>query len=480
MELIMQRLWILTILSLSICTISSSFGELMPRAKKLCHAKTVTIDPSFDMYKDRSARSIAEEIVANGYDGVYYFVTSDKGVRKDVIFELQKRDIPVAALIIASGAYLPIEERPKDWEKYRMEFTNNLMDEYKLMSFVHKDYTIWMKNRVVELINKNGFDGFTFAEAMYPISNGLERDDVLYGDISPAFQSAFKKATSNTVFPEFVDRNQANYYKKIPKVYQDLVEFRVKTVNDFYNEVINGNNGVREKCPGIFVATWTLGISIPNGVEKLREWEGNEILSMIRQVKPDMHFIQTHAPDWLNPDLKADYPMQYKSFFDAIKKADPDMPIGFQADLGSKSFVRKPLDWQKFFYDTCNQLKIDSTTYYEFSLRWAIYSEPPLLCKGTRISKDAIELCFDKRISKDCVTLFIDQKKIISDDGKNLTVKSAKVDGNLLKIVLDKDISAKEISVNIGGIKDTPEYRLMLDGTANIIPADTVKKILLQ
>jgi hypothetical protein len=361
-----------------------------------------------------------------------------------------------------------------------MEFTNNVMDEYKLMSFVHKDYIIWMKNRVVELINKNGFDGFTFAEVMYPISDGLERNNVLYGDISPVFQNAFKESTRNTVFPEFVDRNKPNYYKKIPKIYNDLVKFRVKTVNDFYNEVINGTEGVREKCPGAFVATWTLGIALPNGVEKLREWEGNEILSMIRQVKPDMHFIQTHAPDWLNPILKANYPLQYKPFFIAVKKADPNMPIGFQADLGSTPVARRSLGWQKVFYKTCDQLKLDSTTYYEFSLRWAIYNEPPLLFKATAISNDTIELCFDKRLSKDCVNLFISKKMVSSDDGNTFIVKSAEVDGNLLKIVLDKNISSKQISVDIGGIKDTPEYRLVSDGTANIIPSGTVTKLSLQ
>jgi hypothetical protein len=452
--------------------------ELTPRAKKLLCGRTVTVDFSFDMYKDRSARSVAEEIAANGYDGVYYFVTADSIARKDIISELQKRDIPVAVLVIASGAYLPDEERPKGWEKYRMEYTSHEMDEYKFMSFVHKDYAVWMKHRIVKLINKNGFDGFTFAEAMYPVADGLERRKVLYGDISPAFQAEFKKATNNTVFPEFVDHNQPNYYKKIPKVYNDLVVFRIKTVNDFYDEVVNGKDGVREKCPGIFVASWTLGISIPNGVEKLRELEGDEVSSMIKQVKPDMHFIQTHAPDWLNPDLKSDYPLLYKPFFDEIKNASPNMPIGFQADFGSQLVARRSLDWQKIFYDTCDQLKLDSTTYYEFSLRWAVYERPPQLCKISLISKDAVELCFDKRISKDCNSVVWGRKIIVADNGKSYTAESAEVDGNLLKVVLDGNLSGvKEVTVHIEGIKDDPNYRLAPKGKVNVVPADTVKKL---
>ncbi len=460
---------------------SADGTELTPRAKKLLHGRTVQADFGFDMYKDRSARSIAEEIAANGYEGVYYFVVSDSAVRKDIISELQKRGIPVAALVIASGAYLPVDERPQDWEKYRMEFTNNRMDDYKFMSFVHKDYAIWMKHRIVKLINQNGFDGFTFAEAMYPITEGLERKDVLYGDISPVFQTEFKKATGDTVFPEFVNEAQWNYYKKIPKIYNDLVEFRVKTVNDFYDEVVNGKDGVREKCPGAFVATWTMGISIPNGVEKLRQWEGQDIPTMIKRVKPDMHFIQTHWPDWSNHDLKGNYPLLYNPFFDVIKTTDPNMPIGFQTDLVSEAGARRPLDWQNLFYKTCELMKLDSTTYYVFSLRWAVYNQPPQLSGVKLVWKDIVELCFDKRISKDCGDIVLGRKMIVADNGKSYTVKSAEVDGNLLKVQLDGDLSGtNEITVNVGGIKDDPAYRVAPKGEVNIIPDDTVRKLPLQ
>lgn len=471
------RLASLTILFLSIFIVSPSFGELTPRAKKLLHAKTVQIDLGFDMYKDRSARSIAEEIIANGYEGVFYFVTSDKGIRKDVIEELQKRDIPVAALLCASGTYMPEDERIKDWKKYRMEFTNSTMDQYKLMTFVDKDYLAWMKDRVVRILSKNGFDGFTFAEVMFPIANGLENEKVLYGDISPAFQDAFKKATGNTIFPEFVNKNKPNYYKKNPKVYNDLVEYRVKVINNFYSEVVNGKDGVREKCSGICVASWSQGIADVNGVKNLREWEGNDAASMIKTVKPDIHFIQTHWIDWSNKEIKGDYPLQYKPFFDAIKKADPKMPIGLQADFVSQEGARRNLEHQKLFYKTCDQMGIDTTTYYVFCMRWAVYNDPPVLCKATRVSNNTVELCFDQRISKDSAKFVTGKKIITSDDRKSFTVKSAEVDGNLLKVVLDGDISAKEISVDISGIKDAPEYRFPPKGKVNTVGANTIKKL---
>jgi hypothetical protein len=464
-------------------------SELTPMAKKLLKGRTVQVDFGFPPYKDRSAASIADEISVNGYEGVYYFVVSDIATRKDIIVELQKRGIPVAVMVIASGAYLPVNERPADWEKWRMQFTNNVLDIYQLISYVHKDYAVWMKHRVVNLIKKYGIDGFTFAEAMYPIADGLEQTNVLYGDISPAFQAAFKNDTGNSVFPEFVDKSKPNYYKKIPKVYKALIEYRIKTVNDFYNEVINGAGGVREKCPGVFVATWTMAINLPNGDKKLREWEGNDTPSMIRKIKPDMHFIQTHAPDWSNPALKGDYPKLYKPFFDLVKKTDPKMPIGFQADFVSNENIRRNPKWVELFYKTCDQMWLECTTYYEFGLRWNIYHEPPRLCKVRQVWKNEIVLSFDQRISKDCENIVVGRKMIISDYGRGYNVKQADVDGNLLKLILDQDISGeRQVTLQLGGIKDDPAYRyerpgggqIMLKGEVNVVQDGFSKTMLIE
>ena len=224
-----------------------------------------------------------------------------------------------------------------------------------------------------------------------------------------------------------------------------------------------------------------IAISFSDGVSKIREWEGNDAAAMMKRVKADMHFIQTHWMDWSHPDINADYPLQYEPFFDAIRKADGNTPIGLQADFVSQEGARRSLEYQKLFYKTCEQIGISSTTYYEFSQRWAVYMEPAQLCKASLVSKDTVELCFDKRISKKCNSIVSGRKMIVADNGKSYTVKSAEVDGDLLKVVLDGDLSGvKEVTVNIGGIKDDPSYRWAPKGKVNVVPADTVRKLPLQ
>lgn len=440
-------------------------AALTPMAQKLLRGRTIQCDFGFPYYAGRSAASIADEIEVNGFTGVYYFVGSDKATRRDIIAELQKRGIPVAAMVIASGAYLPIADRPSGWEKWRMEFTHDAMDGYQFMSYVHKDYAEWMKHRVVKLINDYGFDGFTFAEAMYPIADGLERETVLYGDVSPAFQQAFRHETGQTVFPEFVDRQSPFHYQKIPAVYQSLVDYRVKTIVDFYDEVINGRAGVREQCPGKFVATWTLGINQPDGVTKLREWEGNDIPAIIRRVRPDMHFVQTHAPDWMSPALPPDYARAYKPFFDAVRNASPGLPVGFQGDFVSHVEIRRDPEWVRRWHQACTNLSVESTTWYEFSLRWEVYHEPPKLRRVRQAGPKEIVLSFDQRLADECQNLAKGQSRVFAEGGRSYEVQEARVDGNLLALTLDGEPSPGELlALRLDGLRDDPNHRFERQG----------------
>ncbi len=319
--------------------------ELSPLAQKLLNGKTVQIDTGFPYYQNRSVESIASEIALNGYEGVYYFVMIGGGVRDGLIDELHKNNLAVGLMTLPSIVYATDESLagllPANHREWLIEFTGPDMSIYRFIGFIYPEYNEWLKKYLNNLLDNNSFDGFTFAEVMYPLYDGPARAVPFYGDVSANFQEAFKKATFNVDFPEFFDKSSPNYFKTNTKLYNDLVEYRVKTINDFYDDIVNSSTGVRANHPNLMFATWTLGINIPNGVDKLREWEGNDIAAMIAQVKPDMHFIQTHAPDWNNPTLVSSYPLLYKPFFDAIRSTNPQMKIGMQADFGSTAAARR-------------------------------------------------------------------------------------------------------------------------------------------
>lgn len=308
------------------------------------------------------------------------------------------------------------------------------MDIYRFIGFVYPEYNAWYKNYLNGMLSGHGFDAFTFAEIMYPIYDGPEKNPPFYGDVSPGFQAAFKRATGSETFPNFTDPADPDYFRTNTGLYRQLVEYRVRTIDDFYDDIINGPGGAREAAPGILFATWTLGINIPDGVAKLREWEGNDIVAMIRRVKPDLHFIQTHAPDWANPALPGDYPLAYQPFFDAVRTANPDVKIGMQADLGSLGPSRRDPAWQKQFYDACRKAGVDTTTYYEFGLRWEIYSQPPRLCEIRR-DGDTLLLVFDQRLNAESAMLM--KGRELRGKDRSYRIAECRWDGNLLRLKPD-------------------------------------------
>ena len=109
--------------------------------------------------------------------------------------------------------------------------------------------------------------------------------------------------------------------------------------------MINGRGGVREQCPGKFIATWTLGINLPDGVTKLREWEGSDIPAIIRRVRPDLHFVQIHAPDWMSAALPPDCPGACGGKSESRRNLGPNIGARRLADTRLVCRPTKPEDW---------------------------------------------------------------------------------------------------------------------------------------
>lgn len=452
------------------------------RREKLLHGRTVQIDTAFPYYHNRSNESIASELRVNGFDGVYYYTGTDTGLRPGLVGEMQRQKLGVGLMTLPSLVYWSeaqlAERLPAGWRDWLIEFTGSGMDIYRFIGFVYPEYNAWYKNYLNGMLLRHRFDAFTFAEIMYPIYDGPEKNPPFYGDVSPGFQVAFKRATGSETFPNFTDPADPDYFRTNTGLYRQLVEYRVRTIDDFYDDIINGPGGAREAAPGILFATWTLGINIPDGVAKLREWEGNDIVTMIRRVKPDLHFIQTHAPDWANPALPGDYPLAYQPFFDAVRTANPDVKIGMQADLGSLGPSRRDPAWQKQFYDACRKAGVDTTTYYEFGLRWEIYSQPPRLCEIRR-DGDTLLLVFDQRLNAESAILM--KGRELRGKDRSYRIAECRWDGNLLRLKPDALPAAdEELTVPVGGVADDPAVRFpasnlepMPRGPVNTIPSGT-------
>jgi hypothetical protein len=245
----------------------------------------------------------------------------------------------------------------------------------------------------------------------------------------------------------------------------------------FQREVLDGEGGLRRAFPQLLFASWTISIRNEGGLEALREIEAQDPARVVVELRPDMHYFQSHAPDWSNESLGPDYVEGYAPYVEAVRTVAPGLPLAVQGDVGSTLPWRRDPAWMRGFEEACHRLGAGSTTYYEFALRWEVYFQSPRVAWATVDAQGRAEIVFDKRIAAGGRAQL---------EGRSLgggrALRDVTVDGNLLRFRVEGDLSTGEaIQVPLGGIADDPAVRYPLvgrpeaeaQGPVNTIPEGT-------
>ncbi|WP_337441776.1 N-acyl-D-glucosamine 2-epimerase [Paenibacillus faecalis] len=437
---------------------------------------TIQFDPSFRYYQDRSAESIADEFLQNGYTTVRYFVVNENNVDRELVETLKNRGLSVWALVLGNGSY-SVEGFPSDWPTWQMKLLTPVKDGYYRFSPHSKGYTEWKKRKLADLVKHIPFDGIEIAEPYFPEWDGFKRG--AYGDVGPLAKADFYQKHGLSI-PNFKDRSHPDYYLANRELYKKWVQFRVDAVNRFLNELINGQGGVRDTRKDIQVATWSLAIDAgADSVDKLREMQGLDAAEMISAVRPDVHFLQTHWPDWLKSqkELPPTYIHRYQNFVDQIRAVHPDIPLGVQADIGSNPRMVKDRHWYHSFGRVAGNMGFKTWTAYEYHLGKYMYEEAPKPVAVARPDRDQIIISFQKRIDEASAKtpgslLILTEDRKVPVEPEQITV-----DGNLLKI-RSAELPRQGFRLRIQHVKDTPIYRLYhKDRPANVIADGTVVQV---
>lgn len=431
---------------------------------------TIQIDPTFAYYGDRSEASIAAELEQAGYRSVRYFVTDESKINGKLVRALRERGMDVWAMALGNGAY-GTAHLPSAWRSWQMELLKPVNDGYVRLSPLSAGYTAWKKSALAAIVREHPFTGLEIAEAYFPEWNGLSTG--VYGDIGPLAQAAFRRFSGGAM-PEFRLRTSPLYYKKDRARYLLWVDFRVRAVNEFLHEIINGHGGVRDANPRIRIATWSLAVDAGGDpVGDVREVQGLDPIELIRRVRPDAHMLQTHWPDWMRTRLPADYIRRYRAFAEPIRLAFPDLPLGVQTDIGSQRRMRRSRAWLKQFAETAHMLGYRFWTAYEYSIGLPMYEEPPLLLSAERLgSAHRVRLSFSKRIDPASAAGGAFRIRKYGGGGagfRQAAIRVDNVDGQLVELWSDAfPHEAFELEVN--GIRDTPDRWLLRDQPANMTP----------
>lgn len=437
---------------------------------------SIEIDPTFSYYLDRSVDSVADEIAANGYRTVRYFVVNELDVNGPLIDAFHRRGIAVWALVVGNGSYA-VADWPDGWPDWQMELVTPV-DEggFHFFSPFSADYVRWKKHLAATLVTEHPFDGYEIAEPYFPEWDGLTTG--VYGDVGPLAQRAFQNAYQLTI-PNFTDPSSPAYYKTDSDRYQKWVQFRVDGVIGYVNEIINGSGGVRGVRPDIKVATWSLGIDAgPDSVALEREFEGLDAGAMVRAVRPDLHILQTNWPDWTKPDLPPDYVTAYQPFVDQIRASNHSVPIGVQTDIGSQLPMARRDDWIRTFAATTRLMKLATWTAYEYHIGGYTYADPPVPRSAKLGARGQITVSFTKRIDAHSAAQ-AGSFELISPAGSAAAVpaNAVSVDGNRVTIKPTK-VPDGQLRLAIRNVTDAPQYWLYnTSGPANVVPAGTTVTI---
>ena len=421
-------------------------------------ARSITVDASFSYYRDRSEESIVEELKANNYRDIRLISGQPK-----LIKALKDAGFRVWYLTFMNGTY-STSGLPEGWDKWQMKLRKSgKPDGFTYLCFNNPEYREWKRSQIVSALTSDPYDGVDLVEPYFPSHPGPSSP--LYGCMCDHCRDAFKKMYPDTTdLPDFSDSKSALFWKTDKALYEKWIGFRVSSVVSYLDAIVNGKDGIRQKLPKVKVATWSLGLDVADQIAKLREAEGLDAAAIVKRVKPDVHVIQTHWPDWTKANLSSKYPAKYKPVIDSIREVSPLLPLILQTDIGSLMDMRRSRSWLEEVEKRAKQAGFESVTSYEYSIGRYMYTESPRLVKK-EILPDGVKLVFHKRLYSFTATNI---SNYTLNTGR---VDYARSDGNIVRLSISG--SEGEVEVTMSGISDDESRRLFHDKAACVIDDNT-------
>ncbi|NLI00814.1 MAG: N-acyl-D-glucosamine 2-epimerase [Chthonomonadales bacterium] len=428
------------------------------------------VDPGFGYYKDRSPESIADEIAVNGYKVVHYVVTNDGAVSAPLVEAFRRRGIGVWYLTFGNGTY-STAGLPDGWESWRMVTRSDLagtplQDGYTRFCLNNPAYRAWKKASMAAVLRKHRFLGVEIAEPHWPEYPGITAP--AYACFCRHCKAAFTKTyPDEPELPDIIDPASSRHPDRNPALWRKWLAFRASSLNAFLNDLVNGAGGLRASSPGRKVCTWTLALLGPDGMRRVLEDSGEDAAEVVRLVKPDVHCLQTHWPDWLRPELKGDYVLGYRPFLDGIRKVAPRLPVIVQGDIGSQKQNRRSWEWIRLFERTCDNMGAQGSQMYEYFIGGYMYDEPPRIAAASR-SGDTVRLSFTKRLDPRSAG------QVSAYALSRGTVQAADVDGSVVTLRVAGLPRSGTVKITARGISDASDRRLFNDKPPRTLIGQTV------
>ncbi|ULB33213.1 MULTISPECIES: hypothetical protein [Proteiniphilum] len=328
---------------------------------------SIQIDPIVFYSLNISPGELVADLKKANITSVHFFLVTDwdgskndELLRPEYLKALKDNGIEIWALFIGNGMYGG-QKLPEEW---KMEFLTQYTDpSVRFFSFHNDDYVTWQVERIRRILTNYDFIGISFAETYFPEWRTINSNG-FYGDVSLYARRKFTR--------EYLGLNRSaltfDAIRNDPTLYKKWQDYRVEAIINFNKKIKEAVRKVNSKA--IF-ASW--GIALRNEtLGEIREHFGLDMVRLVKEVKPDIFFIQTSSQDWLDPNLKSDYLNQYEYARKTIQAANPNVRMAVQTDIASLSYhnpgigVRLPNWWIEFMNHSA-RLGYYTNTSYEYA-----------------------------------------------------------------------------------------------------------------
>lgn len=341
----------------------------------VCRGKSVQLDPTF-LPAMVSNEEVLEDLISKNISSIHYMVVNNWNggktteIRTELIRLLRNNGIAVWLMIPACCFFNPAVINGRD--DWLMEFEDEgaVPPGRRFYSLHHPEFVAWQKEKLVRIFETypNLFSGIEFMESYFPAYRGTHEKggSGFYGDVSAFSLQTFSE--------KYLHESGVKSLQEIvaqPYLYEKWVSFRAGAVTDFLWQM---KKTIREYDRDILFAVWTMGmLGSADPIGEVREYLGLDLENIVDKVRPDLIIIQTAEEDWGKEYLNPDYGEGYLPVLEMIKKLDPDMPVGIQADFVSKHCadpyaIRLDLAWLERFMAESLLEGFDCVTAYDYAM----------------------------------------------------------------------------------------------------------------
>lgn len=282
----------------------------------------------------------------------------DKLIKPELLKVLKDNGFAIWLMVLGNCFYEKTD-LPDSW---KMGFLTPYPGVY-FYTFHHPDFVKWQSDRVKRIIqNYPEFAGIEYAESYFPEWKTLQNNG-FYGDISTYALNKFSRVylAQSKIYTFEEIRNDAELYNK-------WIDFRSDAIVNFNKEI---KGAIKATNPDVLFASWGMGVRGGSMIE-IKEHFGLDMERIVKEVQPDIYYVQTAAQDWGDGSLQPDYFKAYDYVFNALKKVDPNIKIGIQADIASHSYhnpnaQKRSGKWWSTFMNGVTKHGYFTNTAYEYT-----------------------------------------------------------------------------------------------------------------